>query len=122
MGPTVSKAALWSKRIKIAFSPLSEISQRCHFDTKMLKVGMKPRCLKLYLIKENIEIGLTLLKTEGSKFGLFKGGFTTAFKKIRNKPFSKELLIIIKIMGPTVSMTCCWIVWEWQQDYNKAMI
>ena len=54
----------------------------------------------------SLEIGLKLLKTEGSRIGFFKSGCTTACLKIEgNRPSSKELLMIIQIMGLTVSMT-----------------
>ena len=61
---------------------------------------------KTLLKKGSSEIGLKWLKTEGSRLGFFKRGCTTVCLKIEGKSqFSKELLIINKILGPTISIT-----------------
>ena len=54
----------------------------------------------------SFEIGLKLLRAEGSRFGFFKRGWTTlCLKECGEVPLFRELLIINKILGPTVLIT-----------------
>ena len=117
-----------AKRIKIALSRLSAAKGRLLVTLRravsMLCKALKPdwnfskmllwdikhkNCIEITFSKTldkngSLEIGLKLLRTEGSRFGFFKRGWTTVCECGKMTLF-RELLMINKILGPTVSIT-----------------